>query len=90
MFNAKYLFLSLGVGAAFTALLFGLSERGVAPGLTGVLLSPGLFLAALSGSGAHDLQAYYLIGVGDTLLYGLVSFFLLNLVRGRRRHRENA
>src|SRR2546428_4077605 len=45
-----------------------MSEIGIASGLTGGLLSPGLLLAELAGFGAHDLAAYYLIGTGDALL----------------------
>ena len=79
IFQIRYLLLCLGIGAVFTLLLFGLSEIGVAQGLTGALLSPGLLLAALLGGGVHDLWTYYMIGVGDTLLYGMISFFLLYL-----------
>ena len=33
MFRAKHVFVSLGIGAGFTIILFGLSEKGFAPGL---------------------------------------------------------
>ena len=83
MFKLKYVLLSLGVGIVFTLLLFGLSEIGIASGLTGGLLSPGLLLAELAGFGARDLAAYYLIGTGDALLHGMMSFCLLSLVRSK-------
>jgi hypothetical protein len=89
MFKPKYLVLSLLIGALFTLLIFALLEHGIAPRSAGVLLSPGLLVPRLVGSSLHDLQNYYLIGVGDACLYGGIAFFLMTLLNGKLGQRND-
>jgi hypothetical protein len=89
MFKLTNLLLSLTIGALFTLLLFALSEYGIATRLVGMFLSPSLLLAMLANSGSHNLHSNYLVGGGDALLYAGIVFFLIKLLDGRLRHRNN-
>jgi hypothetical protein len=89
MSKPKYVPHSVVTGATFTVVLFTLAEYGVAPRLVGALLWPGFLLAELAGSGAHDMGAYFLIAVADTLLYGALCLLILNLVKGKSKQRDS-
>jgi hypothetical protein len=82
-FKIKPLLLSWGTGTALVLVLFVLGETGIVPNLNQTLLSPGLLLAGLAGYGAHDIEAIVLAILGDSLFYGLLSFFALSIVRAR-------
>ena len=82
-FKMKSLLLSFGTGAALVLVFFVLGQTGIVPRLAQTLLSPGLLLPGLVGYGAHDIEAIVLAILGNTLFYGLLSFFALCIVRPR-------
>ena len=72
-----------GVGLLFTIFIsFGISSN-FPSDPSGILLWPGLFLTDILGYGGHDIEAYVLILLGDSLFYGLLSFLVLWVWRAR-------
>jgi hypothetical protein len=72
--------LALVIGATIVLLLAAGENQGIAPDLIRTLLWPGLRLAQATDHGTHDIGVM-LVAMGDIIVYGLVSFVVLRVLR---------
>jgi hypothetical protein len=77
---SRDILLSWVIGTAIVLLLAVARKTGGAPHLTRILLWPGLLLAHATGHGIHDVGIVLII-VGDSIVYGFLSFLLLRVLR---------
>jgi hypothetical protein len=68
-------------GVALVVVFFILGDRAILKESTvETLLWPAIALGSLAGIGAHDAALYLLVLVADSLLYGVITFGLLELI----------
>lgn len=81
----KSVLLFWGIGTLITAAIFGLAS--VLPSVFGIFTLPFGVLPGLAGFGAHD--SIFTLGLlGESVFYGVISFFLFRFVVRRRESRN--
>jgi hypothetical protein len=83
---AREIILSLVAGVAITLLLAVLRAVPIAPGVTDVLLRPGMYLLRQQpAAGTFSTFSSMVLALGDAVIYGLLTFVVVYL--RSRRHR---
>ena len=82
----KSVLLFWGIGAVMTATIFGLAS--ILPSVFGIFTLPFWVLPGLAGFGAHD-SILPLGLLGESVLYGIVSFLLFRFVVRWRENRNS-